>query len=119
MKALTLITTGLITGLLSMTAAANTDTEVKPQFIYQSRSINHNIFSYLSKKAGDIIAEPQMIYVSRAYGPAIYSYQHTGTEKTVALDIEYVNKAYNPAIYSYDSFVTNGEVNMLPIKIVD
>jgi hypothetical protein len=101
---------GFMACLMPMKAGANVDshTQSGPRLIYQSRSINHNIYSYLSRLAGELSIKPKLIYVSRAYGPAIHSYRHSGTEQTAEWNVEYVNKAYNPAIFSYESSIHPG-----------
>ncbi|WP_341328219.1 hypothetical protein [Methylotuvimicrobium sp. KM2] len=104
---------------LSAEARMNAETEHQPQFIYQTKSINNNIYSYLSKQAGAISLNPTLIYVNRAYGQAIHSYAHVGEETEIPLTIEYVNKAYNPAIYSYESAELKQEVNVPPTVVVD
>ena len=121
LKALTIVVAGIAAGALPINVVANDHltSESGPQLIYQSRSINHSIFSYLSNKLGEIAVEPKLIYVSQAYGPAIYSYAHAGAETAVPWSVEYVNPAYNPAIYSYEGPLLNGNVKLLPTVIVD
>ena len=88
------------------------------QLIYQNQSINHSIFSYLSRLAGETVPAPEIVYVNRGYGQAIYGYDHVGQDKIAPLIIGYVNKAFNPAINSYWSSIPAGSVEMFPVELV-
>ncbi|MGR9044498.1 MAG: hypothetical protein ACU83N_04320 [Gammaproteobacteria bacterium] len=121
LKTLAIVITGICAGALSLNAAANDRKSVESdaKLIYQTRSINHSIFSYLGNIIEEVAVDPKLIYVSQAYGPAIHSYVHSSTETTVPWNVEYVNTAYNPAIYSYEGPLLNGEVELLPTVSID
>lgn len=116
LKTLFIAAAALTVGLLSFGAGAS-GTGSDSQVIYQSRSINHSIYSYLSGMPGDVSLKPELIYVSQAHGPAIHSYAHSGTEKAVPWNVEYVDTAYGQAIYSYERRQVEGEVQVLPIVV--
>lgn len=118
LKILVIAAAALMLGMASFSVGANeqfSGTGSAAQVIYQPRSINHSIYSYLSRMAGEISLEPKLIYVSQANGPSIYSYAHSNSEKTVPWNVEYVDTAYGQAIYSYERHQIDGEVNVLPI----
>ena len=106
-------------GLVSVNAGANENSSSahNAQMIYQSRSVNHSIYSYPSSLPGEVSIKPELIYVSQAYGPAIHSYAHSGSETVVPWNVEYVDTAYGPAIYSYERPQAENTRNVLTIEI--
>ncbi|AEF99949.1 hypothetical protein [Methylomonas methanica] len=110
----------ILSGLLSFNVGA-TETSIPGKdaaLIYQSKSANPSIYSYLNSVPGKVSAKPELVYVSRAYGPAIHSYAHVGAEMVVPWNVEYVDTAYGQAIYSYDNNNhSEGVVDVLPLEI--
>ena len=116
-----LVSIGIMAGAIFSTHAladGSLDTKTNGQFIYQSQSINHGIFSYLNRIGGKLSIRPKLIYVSTANGRAIYSYRHAGSEKTTPWNVHYVDTAYGRAIYSYDTPRLNGKVMLQPIQVL-